>query len=450
MQTILYIVPFILAAGLVWGFLMLKATVQKSIGDNFLGGFEKIDSVIRDEFSRNREESQKGFKDSRTELNDALIKNRGELSDSLKSFETQFSQNVKEFNEIQRQKFGDLTNNQEKLRLETETKLDKIRDTVEKKLQSIQEDNSKKLEEMRKTVDEKLQKTLDERLGKSFELVSKQLESVQKGLGEMQTLAQDVGGLKKVLSNVKMRGGIGEMQLSMLLEQILAPEQYEANVKTKKGSSDMVEFAVKLPGKNGTGDSVYLPIDAKFPKDAYEQLVDAYESADIALIDKASKNIETVIKSMAKDIRDKYIDPPNTTDFGIMFLPFEGIYGEVVRRVSLMEQLQRDFKVVVTGPTILAAYLNSLQMGFKTLAIQKRSSEVWEVLKAVKTEFHKFGGVLESAKKKMEGAQGDIDELLGARTKKIQIKLRDVETLAPEKAQNLLEPQSESELPNED
>ena len=289
---------------------------------------------------------------------------------------------------------------------------------------------------MRATVDEKLQKTLNERIGQSFELVSKQLEHVQKGLGEMQNLAQDVGGLKKVLSNVKMRGSIGEVQLEMLLEQILAPEQYEANVKTRKGSDALVEFAIKLPGKDDSGKCVYLPLDAKFPKDAYEQLLEAYDKGDTKEVENASKNMEQTIKNMAKDIHDKYLDPPYTTDFGIMFLPFEAIYGEVVRRASLLEQLQKEYKVIVTGPTTLAAILNSLQMGFRTLAIQKRSSEVWKVLGAVKTEFEKFGGMLEKAQKNIQSANNQIEEVMGRRTRAIQRHLRNIEVL----------PQSESEL----
>lgn len=259
---------------------------------------------------------------------------------------------------------------------------------------------------------------------------------MQKGLGEMQNLAQDVGGLKKVLSNVKMRGSIGEVQLEMLLEQILAPEQYEANVKTRKGSDALVEFAIKLPGKDDSGKCVYLPLDAKFPKDAYEQLLEAYDKGDTKEVENASKNMEQTIKNMAKDIHDKYLDPPYTTDFGIMFLPFEAIYGEVVRRASLLEQHQKEYKVIVTGPTTLAAILNSLQMGFRTLAIQKRSSEVWKVLGAVKTEFEKFGGMLEKAQKNIQSANNQIEEVMGRRTRAIQRHLRNIEVL----------PQSESEL----
>jgi DNA recombination protein RmuC len=329
------------------------------------------------------------------------------LENAFKGFRENFDRNVQGFNTLQKEKFASLEQKQEQMLLS----------------------NEKKLEEMRVTVDEKLQKTLNERLGQSFAMVGQQLESVQKGLGEMQSLAQDVGGLKKVLSNVKMRGGIGEVQLAMLLEQVLAPEQYAANVKTKQGSSDLVEFAIKLPGRDDGNSVVYLPVDAKFPKDIYEQLQDAYESADAALIETASRNMENCIKKMARDIRDKYIDPPNTTDFAIMFLPFEGIYAEVVRKASLLDVLQREYKVIVTGPTTLAAILNSLQMGFRTLALQQRSSEVWKILGGVKTEFEKFGGLMEKAQKNLHTASSQIDELMGTRTRAINRKLQQVEAL---------------------
>ena len=307
--------------------------------------------------------------------------------------------------------------------------LEKPNRKVEQKLSELNASTEKKLEQMRETVDEKLQKTLNERLGQSFEVVSRQLENVQKGLGEMQTLAQDVGGLKKVLSNVKMRGGLGEVRLEILLEQILAPEQYEANVRTKKGSSDVVEFAIKMPGKEDDGSVVYLPIDAKFPQEDYIQLSEAYDTANPEAIEAASKKLEITIKKMAKDIKDKYIDPPNTTEFGIMFLPFEGIYAEVIRRASLMETLQRDYRIMVTGPTTLAAILNSLQMGFKTLAIQKRSSEVWRILGAVKTEFDNFGKLLDKTQKNLHLATSQLDELVGKRTRAIQRSLKNVDSL---------------------
>lgn len=335
---------------------------------------------------------------------------------SLKNFQEQFDQNVKSFNDLQREKFSQMENQQKEMVQKTETKL----------------------EEMRVTVDEKLQKTLNERLGQSFELVSKQLGEVQKGLGEMQTLAQDVGGLKKVLSNVKTRGGIGEVQLSMLLEQILAPEQYQANVKTKKGSADLVEFAIKLPGKNDDGNPMWLPVDAKFPQDMFARLQEAYETGDPLQVEKESKALENTVKIMAKDIRDKYLDPPNTTDFAIMFLPFENIYAEIIRKAGFVDMLMRDYKIVVTGPTTFAAILNSLQMGFRTLAIQKRSSEVWEVLKAVKTEFGTFSAVLAKAQEKIIGAHDEIDKLVGVRSRAINRKLREVETLNPEDAGKII------------
>ena len=348
---------------------------------------ERLEKNFREDFKFNREESRSVAKE-----------NREELINSLSEFRQAFERGISSFNSLQREKFSELNERQQQLIQNTE----------------------KRLDEIRVTVDEKLQKTLNDRITQSFNLVNTQLENVQKGLGEMQSLAQDVGGLKRVLSNVKTRGNIGEIQLSMLLEQILAPEQYEANVKTKKGSDALVEFAVKLPGKDDNTDFVYLPIDAKFPKDVYEQLIDAYDKADPQAIDAAGRMLEATIRKMAKDISTKYLAPPATTDFGIMFLPFEGIYAEVVRRSALLEDLQRNYKVVVTGPTTLAAILNSLQIGFRTLAIQKHSGEVWTILGAVKKEFEKMGGMLEKAQKNLQTASGQIDEVLGVRTRAIQ------------------------------
>ena len=367
--------------------------------------FDRIEKNFREDFRLNREESRLVAKD-----------NREELANSLHDFRDAFEKGIESFNNLQKDKFATLDDRQRELVNNTE----------------------KRLEEIRTTVDEKLQKTLNDRLGQSFRLVSEQLENVQKGLGEMQNLAQDVGGLKRVLSNVKTRGNIGEIQLSMLLEQILAPEQYEANVHTRKGSDAVVEFAVKLPGRDDCRDFVYLPIDAKFPKDVYEQLLDAYDTADTQAIETAGKLLENTIKKMAKDISDKYLAPPSTTDFGIMFLPFEGIYAEVVRRASLLEELQRNYKVVVTGPTTLAAILNSLQMGFRTLAIQKHSGEVWTILGAVKKEFEKMGGMLEKAQKNLQTASGQIEEVLGTRTRAIQRKLKDVDSLSDQEARAIL------------
>ncbi|HML38578.1 MAG TPA: DNA recombination protein RmuC [Bacillota bacterium] len=311
--------------------------------------------------------------------------------------------------------------------VESELKLEQIRTTMEKRITAMQEENAKKLEEMRATVDEKLQKTLEDRISKSFQLVSERLEQVYKGLGEMQNLANGVGDLKKVLSNVKTRGIMGEIQLGAILEQILSPEQYEENIVTKKGGSERVEFAIKLPG-DGDG-VVYLPVDAKFPADTYTKLVDAYDTGNPE---------ERAVKSFAKSIHDKYIEPPQTTDFGIMFLPFEGLYAEVVRR-GMVETLQREYKINIAGPTTMAALLNSLQMGFKTLAIQKHSSEVWNILGAVKTEFDKFGDVLTATQQRINQANAELDKLIGTRTRKIQSKLRNVTSLPEASSREILE-----------
>lgn len=319
--------------------------------------------------------------------------------------------------------------------VENEQKLEQIRSTMEKRITAMQEENSKKLEEMRATVDEKLQKTLEERISKSFQLVSERLEQVYKGLGEMQNLASGVGDLKKVLSNVKTRGILGEIQLGAILEQMLSTEQYEENIATKKGSSERVEFAIKLPGDEG--GAVYLPIDAKFPADTYTKLIDAYETGSAEEIDQAAKMLERSIKTFAKSIHDKYIEPPQTTDFGIMFLPFEGLYAEVVRR-GMVEVLQREYKINIAGPTTMAALLNSLQMGFKTLAIQKHSSEVWNILGAVKTEFDKFGDVLAATQQRINQANAELDKLIGTRTRKIQSKLRNVVSLSDASSRDIL------------
>jgi DNA recombination protein RmuC len=296
---------------------------------------------------------------------------------------------------------------------------------------------------MRETVDEKLHKTLEERLGKSFEMVTQQLLVVQKGLGEMQNIASGVGDLKKVLSNVKTRGVLGEIQLGNILEEIMSREQYDTNVKTKKGSDAIVEFAIKLPGKDNNDGSVYLPIDAKFPQEDYVRLQTAYEAGDPVAVEVSLKALLQAVKKFAKDISTKYIDPPHTTDFGIMFLPIEGLFAEVVRQPDMIAFLQREYKIVVTGPTTLAAMLNSLQMGFKTLAIQKRSSEVWNVLAAVKKEFNTFGGVLEKAQKKLNEANNEIENLVGTRTRIMQSKLKTVEQLElpskPKEETNLLD-----------
>lgn len=333
---------------------------------------------------------------------------RKTLSDALKELQSNLDRNMEVFNKLQKEKLEALERRQESLVKTTELRLEDIRHTVE----------------------EKLEKTLSDRLGQSFETVGKQLLEVQRGLGEMQTLAGDVGGLKKVLSNVKLRGGVGEVQLALILEQMLAPAQYEANVRTRAGSSEPVEFAVKLPGRSEEENSfVYLPIDAKFPKDVYETLLTAYEQAVPEAIDAAVKNLEQTIRKMARDIRDKYLDPPHTTDFAILFLPFESIYAEVIRRSALVDQLRDEFRITVAGPTTLVAILNSLQMGFRTLALQQRSSEVWKILAGVKTEFSKFGGLLEKTRKNLHSASDSVDELLGRRSRAISRKLQSVESL---------------------
>ena len=395
------------------GLLLLKRSNSNiSSLENFLN------TKILNEFLLNREELSKNLKENRNELiqsierlNETLLKkakdDREEIRTTLKDFEITFSKNVEAFNILQKEKFDQMKVKQDEMIKTTELRL----------------------ELMRETVDEKLHKTLEERLGKSFEMVTKQLLVVQKGLGEMQTIASGVGDLKKVLSNVKTRGVLGEIQLGNILEEIMAPDQYDSNVKTKKGSDALVEYAVKLPGRNQQEKSVYLPIDAKFPQEDYVRLQSAYEAGDLVAVESSLKALLQSVKKFAKDISFKYIDPPNTTDFGIMFLPVEGLFSEVVRQPDMIAFLQREYKIVVTGPTTLAAMLNSLQMGFKTLAIQKRSSEVWNVLASVKKEFSTFGGVLEKAQKKINEANNEIENLVGTRTRMMQSKLKNVEQL---------------------
>lgn len=313
--------------------------------------------------------------------------------------------------------------------MQTEQKLEQLRRSMTESLNHMQTASQLQLDGIRRTVDEKLQETLDRKLSESFQQVSQRLEAVYKGLGEMQSLAAGVGDLKKVLSNVKTRGILGEIQLGAILEQILSPEQYAANVATKKGSQANVEYAVRLPGSDGR--PVWLPVDAKFPLDAYQQLLDAYDAADPALADSAKKALFQRVKGFAKEVHAKYIDPPNTTDFAILFIPTEGLYAELIRG-GMAETLQRDYQVTLAGPTTMSALLNSLQMGFRTLAIQKRSGEVWKVLGAVKTEFNTFASVLESTQKRLAQAGDDLDKLVGVRTRKIQSTLKQVEALPAE------------------
>ena len=344
---------------------------------------------------------------------------RKSQEDRISSLEQSNGQNLDLLRRSQEERIGSLEKSNEE-------KLEAIRQTVERRLSAMQTENAEKLDAMQKVVDEKLEKTLESRITESFKVVSTQLEQVYKGLGEMQTVAAGVTDLKKVLSSVKARGILGEAQLSAILAEILSPEQYETNVATKPGSKDRVEFAIRLPGDGET--PVLLPIDAKFPGETFAQLQDAYESGDPEQIAAAAKMLEIRLKSEAKDIRDKYIDPPHTTDFGILFLPFEGLYAEAVNR-GLIEELQRMYRINVTGPSTMAAFLNSLQMGFRTLAIQKRSSEVWQVLGAVKTEFEKFGDTLNRSQQKLRQVNDELDTLIGTRTRAINRKLKDVEKL---------------------
>lgn len=409
--------------------ILLAVIFMRSKGANANQFKGVITDALLSQFTENRIELQNALKENRKEFSEALDKLsknmeekmyqnaqtqeksahnlRIETKTSLHNFSEVLNKSIKDFNQVQKEKFDQMNVKQQELVKTTEVRLEK----------------------MRETVDEKLQTTLEKRLGESFKLVSERLEAVQKGLGEMQNLAHGVGDLKKVLSNVKTRGVLGEIQLGNILEQIMSPEQYDKDVRTKRGSNDHVEFAIKLPGKDHQGKEVYLPIDAKFPQEDYIRLQEAYDSADLAAIEQAKKSLVRSIKNFAKSIRDKYIDPPYTTDFGILFLPIEGLFAELVRQPELVAILQRDYKIIITGPTTLAAMLNSLQMGFKTLAIQKRSSEVWDILGAVKTEFSKFGGVLEKAQKKITEANKELDALVGTRTRMMMSKLRKVEEL---------------------
>jgi len=361
-------------------------------------GQERGERSVREEISRNREE---------------LMKNLALFGDSIS------------------RQLSTLTQSNEQ-------RLEKVRDVIDRRLHALQEDNMQKLEKMRETVDEKLHSTLEKRLGESFKVVSERLEKVHQGLGEMQNLALGVGDLKKVLSNVKARGTWGEVQLGNLLDQILSPEQYERNVITKKGTRDPVEFAIKLPGRED--HPVLLPIDAKFPLEDYQRLLEAQEAGHVDMIEEASKAIENKIKLEAKNIRDKYLDPPNTTDFGILFLPIEGLYAEVLRRPGFFDRLQREFRITVTGPTTILALLNSLQMGFRTLAVEKRASEVWTLLGKVKTDFGKFGDLLQKTHDKLKQASDHI-ELAERKSRTIEQKLKNVQELPVTEASRLIEEQ---------
>ncbi|MCK4468897.1 MAG: DNA recombination protein RmuC [Desulfobacterales bacterium] len=406
----------------------LLALIKRKSDDGFKKIAADIDALgnihnntermVKDEIARNRKESSANAKQAREELSGALK----DSSDSLLKRMTENAGMQKDQLDSFSRLLGDMTKINEE-------KFDTMRTTIDSRLRELQEDNSKKLEQMRAVVDEKLQLTLETRIGESFKQVSERLEQVYKGLGEMRSLAAGVGDLKKVLTNVKTRGTWGEIQLGNILEQILTQDQYEVNVATKKNSDDRVEFAVKLPGKGVDKEQiVWMPIDSKFPQEDYQRLLDAQELAEKELAEKSIKNLEMRIKAEAKKIKEKYLDPPNTTDFGIMFLPVEGLYAEVLRRPGLSDFLQREYRITVTGPTTLAALLNSLHMGFRTLAVEKRSSEVWELLAKVKTEFGKFGDMLAKTKKKLQEAANNIDRA-EIRTRVIEGKLKKVQEL---------------------
>ena len=388
-QILLVITIVILVVNTLVVFLKKPKLDMSSNFDKTVG---RINTILQDQFQRNRTETSNELKDNRQELSLTLNQNTTILKDS-----------------------------------------------VSKNLKDIRQDTNNQLDRMRETVDEKLQKTINARLKESFGSVAKQLESVQQGLGEMKNLATDVGGLKKVLSNVKTRGGLGEMQLEMLLENILAPGQFSKNVITNPSTSKSVEFVVNLPGHDESRQHLMLPIDAKFPKDIYEDLLSAYDSADMDRIKMARKELRKTIKSMAKDISTKYIFPPITTDFAYLFLPFEGLFAEVTRDVDLISELHNEFKITVTGPSTLGAILNGLQMGFRTLAIQKRTSEVWEILSGVKKEFSLFSDLMGRAQKNIQIGLGQLDDVMGVRTRAIQRNLRNVEEINTISNKNLIE-----------
>ena len=396
----------------------------------------------------NMETLEKSLDTLRRDFQDDLARGREEGILSSRMVREEMSQSITRFNEsvlnrmseiasLERDQLDIFAKQMNNLTRTNEQKFDQLRKTVEERLLLIQQDNAQKLEKMRATVDEKLTSTLETRLGESFKLVSERLEQVHKGLGEMQNLATGVGDLKKVLSNVKTRGTLGEIQLGNLLEQILTPDQYAVNVVTKAKSNDRVEYAIKLPAKDGKDEIVWIPIDAKFPLEDYERLLNAQDKTDLLEIENIGKALETRIKAEAKSIRDKYIDPPHTTDFAILFLPIEGLYAEILRRPGLCQFLQREYKVVITGPTTLAAFLNSLQMGFRTLAIEKRSGEVWNLLGAVKTEFGKFTEILEKTQKKLQEASNTI-ETATRKSRTIGRKLKNVQTLPAEESALML------------
>ena len=411
-----YLILSIIQSGLI---IALLVFVFKSLQDQKqtmkqLDQIDDLKSIVK-ELNQTLEKS---FRENRVEFTSALKDNRLEITNSLNNFQMVVQRSIQELNQLQSEKFDRLNS----ILIQS---LDQVRTQVEKQLNSIQKDNNQRLEEMRMTVDEKLQASVEKRFNESFKLISERLDKVQQGLGEMQTLATGVGDLKKVLMNVKTRGNLGEIQLKNILEQVLTNNQYIENASVNN-TADRVEFAIKLPGQSDDDQPLLLPIDSKFPIEDYQRLLDAYENN--TSIDQAVKAFETAVKKNAKDIHSKYINPPITTDFAIMFVPTEGLYAEILRINGLFEQLQRDLKITIVGPSNLVAFLSSLQMGFKTLAIEKRSSEVWQLLGSIKNEFSQFGGILDRTKKKLQEATNVIDKA-NTRTRVIQRKLKDVESL---------------------
>lgn len=451
--------------------LLVVILIKLFTGNNLQSEVQRIEQSVRTEIAANRKESFEQSALARKELQQSLtsfeeklnhltstidakltaftesnnnnaLANRTEIKDALNTFKKDLAQSITELNSIQKDNFYALLNKQSEQNTDSSNKLEQMRQTIEQKVTAMQQSNEQKLEQMRITVDEKLQQTLEARLGESFKLVSERLEAVHKGLGDMQTLATGVGDLKRVLSNVKTRGVLGEYQLENILEQTLTPDQYARNVKTKEGSNALVEFAVKLPGRsdgaNGTANAVWLPIDSKFPKEDFELLLQAYDVADATGIEESRKAFIRGIKKCAADICNKYIDAPNTTDFAILFLPFESLYAEVLRTPGLFENIRTEYKINIAGPTTLSAFLSSLQMGFRTLAIEKRSGEVWQLLGAVKTEFGNFAGMLDKAQKNIQTGLDQLENVAGVRTRAIQKRLRGVDTLPDTEVQKIL------------
>ncbi len=400
--------------------LFLKTSYKRAI--------KEVEQTVREEFRSNRDESARAARDLREEV----------VSAQRSSIETMI-QTIGELGNLQRDKLESVERRIKELIDSNAARIEQLRNTLDSQLKSLQQANEKKLDQMRQTVDEKLQTTLEKRLAESFKIVSERLEAVQRGLGEMQSLATGVGDLKRMLTNVKARGTWGEVQLGALLEQILTPDQYARNVQTREGSRETVEYAIRLPGAGNDSRAAvcWLPIDSKFPQEDYLRLVSAADAADLDAVEKATAALTRAVRSSAKEIAEKYLDPPGTTDFAIMFLPTEGLYAEILRQPGLMERLQQTSRVVVAGPTTLSAILSSLRMGFRTLAIEKRSSEVWNILAAVKTEFGKFGDVLAKVKNQLDAASNTIDQT-GIRTRAMTRKLREVEQLPTDASEKLL------------